>query len=134
MMGTKYRLKMNLFDLSVNVVTMIHIFVKICLIQAVLLFLCTYYDPTNNWHKLSRILLEDSWLNNYLESFYFACTTMLTVGFGDISPTNGLQIACILIVQIIGNRLNIIGVANNAYIINEFGVTLTQIYMRRNML
>jgi hypothetical protein len=31
MMGTKYRLKMNLFDLSVNVFSMIHIFVIIIL-------------------------------------------------------------------------------------------------------
>lgn len=30
-MGTKYRLKMNLFDLSVNVVSMIHIFVTFVL-------------------------------------------------------------------------------------------------------
>lgn len=59
---------------------------------------------------------------------------MLTVGFGDISPINSLEIICILIVQIIGKHLGIIGIVNNAYIINEFGVTLTQIYMRRNML
>ncbi len=44
-------------------------------------------------------------MNNYLESFYLACTTMVTVGFGDISPTNSLEIICILIVQIIGTIL-----------------------------
>ena len=66
------------------------------------MFLCTYYDPVHNWHQSSPILAENTWMNNYLESFYFACTTMLTVGFGDISPTNSLEIICILIVQIIG--------------------------------
>lgn len=25
-------------------------------------------------------------LNEYITSFYFACTTMLTIGYGDITP------------------------------------------------
>jgi hypothetical protein len=46
---------------------------------------------------------------------------MLTVGFGDIRPTNLLEIFCVLIVQLVG-------ILNNAYVINEIGVNLSLIH------
>lgn len=36
---------------------------------------------------------------------------MLTVGYGDIRPTNLLEVVCILVVQLVG-------IMNNAYVIN----------------
>jgi hypothetical protein len=93
----------------------------------VLLFLCTYYSPNNNWHTICPINSADNWISEYVEAFYFACTTMLTVGFGDIRPTNLLEVMCILMVQIVG-------IMNNAYVINEIGANLSQIHERRNTL
>lgn len=63
----------------------------------------------------------NNWIGDYIEAFYFACTTMLTVGFGDIRPTNLLEVFCILIVQLVG-------ILNNAYVINEIGANLSLIH------
>lgn len=52
---------------------------------------------------------------------------MLTVGFGDIHPTNLLEVVCILIVQLMG-------IMNNAYVISEIGANLSLIHERRNTL
>jgi hypothetical protein len=41
----------------------------------------------------------------YLYSFYYGSTTILTVGYGDISPKNPVEIALIIIIQIVGNYL-----------------------------
>jgi hypothetical protein len=76
---------------------------------------------------LSPISSPDDWIGDYVEAFYFACTTMLTVGFGDIRPTNLLEVGCILMVQLVG-------IMNNAYVINEIGANLSLIHDRRNTL
>ncbi len=44
-------------------------------------------SPESNW--LTRLELQDnSWDTKYIYTLYFACTTMFTVGYGDILPTN----------------------------------------------
>lgn len=43
-----------------------------------------------------------NWGYKYLFSLYFACSTMFTVGYGDITPENTLEITTILVVQIVG--------------------------------
>jgi hypothetical protein len=47
------------------------------------------YDESNNW-ILSIRADGDSYLGKYLYSLYFCCTTILTIGYGDISPKNKL--------------------------------------------
>lgn len=46
--GSRYRLFMHLFDLAGNILVMVHVF-------ATLLYMCTYYQPENNWRTLSPI-------------------------------------------------------------------------------
>lgn len=42
-------------------------------------------DHDKNWIKAKGI--EDlSIFQKYIYSFYFSCTTMLTIGYGDITP------------------------------------------------
>jgi hypothetical protein len=43
-----------------------------------------------------------SWINLYIYSFYFSGTTILTVGYGDILPTNFLEISIVVLMQILG--------------------------------
>jgi len=83
------------------------------------LYLCTYYSPDQNWLSNSPFQGQSNWLYQYLISFYFACTTMLTVGYGDLRPTNYVEIMCILAVQLFG-------IISNGYAINEIGVNLAQ--------
>lgn len=39
----------------------------------------------------------------YIYSFYYASTTILTVGYGDISPENPAEVVIIVMVQILGS-------------------------------
>ena len=80
---------MNLFHLS-NLVVNLFGFLKLSLI---ILFLahwiaCLWHgvgqlDSTENW-MIVRKIQEESWEIRYLWSIYWAVTTMITVGYGDI--------------------------------------------------
>ena len=59
----------------------------------------------------------------YIYSFYFCCTTILTVGYGDITPRNYVEVTIVTLVEIFG----IIAFAN---FINEIGYSLTEIRNR----
>jgi hypothetical protein len=52
---------------------------------------------------------------------------MLTVGYGDLSPTNALEIVTVLIIQIFG-------IAIFAYVINEIGHTLSSMRKQKDTL
>lgn len=56
----------------------------------------------------------------YIYSLYFSCTTLLTVGYGDLSPTNITEILTILLTQLIG-------IATFAYAVNKIGAALSNI-------
>ena len=50
----------------------------------------------------ARGIEEEGQFVLYLHSFYFTTTTILTVGYGDIVPTNTAEIAVVVTVQIMG--------------------------------
>ena len=61
----------------------------------------TLLHPQKNW--LLAIGQESSDpMTRYIYSLYFTGTTMFTVGYGDILPTNNLEILVIILVQIVG--------------------------------
>lgn len=41
-------------------------------------------------------------LQRYFYSFYFTSTTIFTIGYGDISPVNDMEILCVLVIQMLG--------------------------------
>lgn len=62
-------------------------------------------DPQLNWTR-GVASFGQKWVADYVYSLYFACTTMFTVGYGDITPKNLTEILAILCVQVLGKGLS----------------------------
>ena len=60
-------------------------------------------DHKYNW-TLVLGRFNESWGYQYLYSLYFACTSMFTAGYGDITPKNPAEILTILVVQVVGKN------------------------------
>ena len=69
--------------------------------QSIILFLAAQTDEKENW-TLSIEKFKRGWGHRYIYSLYFGCTTMFTVGYGDITPKNTWELITILIVQVVG--------------------------------
>ncbi|CAD8116941.1 unnamed protein product [Paramecium sonneborni] len=54
-----------------------------------------------NWlDSLKDVPIMD-WTDEYLQSFYYTCVTMFTIGYGDISPKSGLEKStCIFLILV----------------------------------
>ena len=76
-----------------------------------------YFETT--WLKVKGLNDANS-LEQYLFSYYFVCVTMNTVGFGDIAPTNKIEVLfCIVFIFLACGIF--------AYSINSIGLILTDI-------
>lgn len=60
------------------------------------------FDSEKNWLIKADILGETP-IVKYLYAFYFSCTTMLTIGYGDITPVNIVEMVIVLLIEIVGN-------------------------------
>ena len=73
-----------------------------------MLYLITKADYQENWlTHLGKSQTNSE--TKYLYSIYFASTTLLTVGYGDIIPKNNLEVIMIIATQIIGKNITIQG-------------------------
>ena len=75
----------------------------ICHIIACLwVFTTTFVDDGNDSWIVSGSYENDPIETKYLTSLYFTVTTITTVGYGDISATNGLEQMFCIVIMIMG--------------------------------
>ncbi len=55
-------------------------------VLAIFLVAMAGIDDQNNW-MIKKQIINSPWYEKYAWSYYWATTTMLTVGFGDLSAT-----------------------------------------------
>jgi hypothetical protein len=63
-------------------------------------------DADSSWLTFKGIQDKNQYIL-YLYSFYFCTTTILTVGYGDITPQNPTEVMVVVIVQVLGNLSSI---------------------------
>lgn len=74
----------------------------------------------NTW--LQNVKIEnDKWQTKYVNSLYFSTVTMVTVGYGDISPQNSIEKGFAIIIIILSCRFF-------AYALNSVGIILKDMY------
>lgn len=89
---------------------------------AFILLSMAYINPDNNWIKVKN-LSDSSWFEKYIWAYYWATTTMLTVGFGDFAPVYYLEALCM--VFIMTSSCIVL-----AYNINSVGTLISEIRSR----
>ena len=101
-----------LIKLILKMILMIHVF-------ACLWHLASSYNQNNNW-IISLRLENADWNLKYIYSLYWSAATIITVGYGDVIPSNTAEfllsiVAMILGCGVFGYSLNSLGT-----IINKF--------------
>lgn len=67
-------------------------------VLAISLSILPVLSKESNWMTVKRIESE-SWFVKYIWSYYWGTTIMLTVGFGDIVPTNYKEALCLIFIE-----------------------------------
>ena len=118
--------EMCLIDQSThNIIALFKLIFRIILLSHI--FACLWYLIGSFYKETSWIhhyeLEYESWYIKYLHSYYYVCVTMNTVGFGDISPQNSLEILFTIIFIYIACGIF-------AYSINCIGVIVNELAKR----
>lgn len=73
----------------------------------------------DNWIQKAG-LENEPWYTLYIYSYYWANTTMVTVGYGDLTPNNFIQAIIVTVIQVVGTAIF-------GYMINVIGITVNEI-------
>ncbi|CAD8093468.1 unnamed protein product [Paramecium primaurelia] len=92
---TVYETAINLskkFSSYLTLVKLLMFFFYVVHVFACLWYWVGKYNKNNpeNWLYRAEIM-DDSWDQQYLVSFYYACVTMFTVGYGDLTPKTQIE-------------------------------------------
>lgn len=80
-----------------------------------------YLVPAGETTWIEKANLQGKeWYELYIYSFYWANTTMVTVGYGDLTPSNYIEAIIVTIVQVVGTAIF-------GYMINVIGITVDEI-------
>lgn len=70
-------------------------------VSSTILLSLVYFDSGSNWMTKYNIS-DEIWLYKYLYGYYWSCTILYTVGFGDISISNPIEAGVVSAVMLIG--------------------------------
>lgn len=112
-----------------SLVSLIKLIFRIVLLAHI--FACIWYligknsfFPQDNW-ILHNDLSDSEWWVQYLYSYYFVCVTMNTVGFGDVTPQNPLEVFFVIVFIFVACGIF-------AYSLNSIGIIVGEIWKRQN--
>lgn len=78
---SKYKPYMKIYDLMSNLFLLTHLF-------GVVIYGVSRFQPSQSYLTIIESKGHMSWIDRYIYSIYFSSTTMLTVGYGDLLPSN----------------------------------------------
>lgn len=81
------------------------------------MFLSSKFVPEKNWLEYVGIQ-HSKWGTQYIYSLYWSVTTIVTVGYGDITPQNEYEIVVTILIELSGSALF-------GYLINVIGMTMS---------
>ena len=111
-----------------NAVALVKLIFRIVVLSHI--FACMWYMVgqsgfyQDNWIVKSD-LIDMEWWQQYLYAYYFVCVTMNTVGFGDITPQNPLEVGFVIVFIFVACGIF-------AYSINSIGIIVSDIWKRQN--